>query len=70
MLFYWYIFENFARYINAREVEAGNAGFDYANLSGSDAEPARRELVDTKGYNILSGELFCNVREKHREMRT
>lgn len=64
MLFYRYISENFVRYVNAGEIEAGNADFDYANLSDSDAEPAREELVDTKGYFILPSELFCNVRGK------
>jgi type I restriction enzyme M protein len=64
MLFYRYISENFARYVNAGEIEAGNVDFDYANLSDSDAEPAREELVDTKGYFILPSELFCNVRVK------
>ena len=64
MLFYRYISENFAKYVNAGEIEAGNADFDYANLSDSDAEPAREELVDTKGYFILPSELFCNVRTK------
>jgi len=38
MLFYRYISENFARYVNAGKVEAGNADFDYANLSDGDAE--------------------------------
>ena len=33
MLFYRYISENFARYVNAGEIEAGNVDFDYANLS-------------------------------------
>ena len=64
MLFYRYISENFVRYVNAGEIEAGNANFDYANLADSDAEPAREELVDTKGYFILPSELFCNVRKK------
>lgn len=45
MLFYRYISENFVRYVNAGEDEAGNANFDYASLSDSDAEPAREELV-------------------------
>lgn len=70
MLFYRYISENFARYVNAGEIEAGNVDFDYANLSDSDAEPAREELVDTKGYFILPSELFCNVRKKHHRTRT
>ena len=38
MLFYRYISENFVRYVNAGEAEAGNANFDYASLSDSDAE--------------------------------
>ena len=33
MLFYRYISENFVRYVNAGEIEAGNANFDYANLA-------------------------------------
>ena len=46
MLFYRYISENFANYINDGEREAGDATFDYAQLSDSDerlfhsAEPA------------------------------
>ena len=64
MLFYRYISENSVRYVNAGEIEAGNADFDYVNLFDSGAEPAREELVDTKGYFILPSELFCNVREK------
>ncbi len=64
MLFYRYISENFTKYVNAGEIEAGNSNFDYANLPDRDAEPAREELVDTKGYFILPSELFCNVREK------
>ncbi len=64
MMFYRYISENLANYINEGELEAGNEGFDYAVLSDEDAEEARQDMVDTKGFFILPSELFCNVRKK------
>lgn len=64
MLFYRYISENFVKFVNAGEVEAGNNDFDYATLSDADAEVAREDLIQSKGYFILPSELFCNVREK------
>lgn len=62
MLFYRYISENLASYVNADEIEAGSIGFDYANLSDEEAEQAREDLVRTKGFFILPSELFVNVR--------
>lgn len=64
MLFYRYISENFEKFINKDEIDAGNKDFRYANLSDADAESARKDLVQTKGFFILPSELFCNVREK------
>lgn len=64
MMFYRYISENLANYINEGEIEAGNDGFDYALLSDEEAEQAREDLVKTKGFFILPSELFCNVRKK------
>ena len=64
MMFYRYISENLTNYINEGEAEAGNEGFDYAQLSDEDAEQAREDLVKTKGFFILPSELFCNVKEK------
>lgn len=64
MMFYRYISENLANYINEDELEAGYEGFDYAALSDEDAEEARQDMVDTKGFFILPSELFCNVRKK------
>lgn len=58
MLFYRYISENFANYINDGEREAGDADFDYAQLSDSDAEQARDDLIKTKGFFILPSQLF------------
>lgn len=63
MLFYRYISENFVAYINQGEEEAGNVGFDYAQLSDEDAEGAREELIITKGFFILPSQLFENVRK-------
>ena len=63
MMFYRYISENLTNYINEGEIEAGNEGFDYTQLSDEDAEQAREDLVKTKGFFILPSELFCNIRK-------
>ncbi len=63
-MFYRYISENITNYINAGEIEAGNAEFNYAQMSDDDAEEARQSLVEEKGFFILPSELFCNVRAK------
>ncbi len=63
MLFYRYISENFANYINEGEREAGDTAFDYAALSDTDAEQARADLIETKGFFILPSQLFANVRK-------
>lgn len=64
MLFYRYISENITAYINAGEHEAGDVSFDYAKLTDAQAEVARADLVETKGFFILPSELFENVRAK------
>ena len=61
MLFYRYISENLTDYINRGEWEAGNKDFDYVMLSDAEAESIREEMVNTKGFFILPGELFQNV---------
>ena len=60
-MFYRYISENLTNYINVGEWEAGNADFDYAKMSDADAEEAREDLVEGKGFFILPSELFANV---------
>jgi len=60
-MFYRYISENLANYVNEGEAEAGNASFDYAKMPDADAEEARSGLVEEKGFFILPSELFCNV---------
>ncbi len=65
-LFYRFISENLAAYLNEHERKAGNAGFDYASLSDADAEFGRDETVREKGFYILPSELFANVRRRAR----
>ena len=66
-MFYRYISENFAAYINKGEIAAAlargeiNPQFDYAKLPDDIAEPERDSLVQEKGFFILPSELFCNV---------
>ena len=64
VMFYRYISENLTNYINADEIEAGNTDFNYADLSDEEAEQAREDLVQTKGFFILPSELFCNVKRR------
>ncbi|MBF7097354.1 type I restriction-modification system subunit M [Alkalibacter mobilis] len=63
MLFYRYVSENLVSYINRGEREAGVEDFDYTNLTDPEAETAREDLVQTKGFFILPSELFQNVRK-------
>lgn len=64
MMFYRYMSENLAHYINKGEWEAGFADFDYATLSDEDAEQARADMVSTRGFFIPPSELFCNVQKR------
>lgn len=63
-MFYRYISENFAAYINQGEYDAGNTDFDYATMPDAEAESAREGLIQEKGFFILPSELFCNVLKK------
>lgn len=60
-MFYRYISENLTNYINKDEHDAGNPDFDYAKLDDKQAEMARADMVNVKGFFILPSELFCNV---------
>ena len=64
MLFYRFISENLAAYINEGERRAGDADFDYAMLTDKQAELGRKETVAEKGFYILPSELFANVRKR------
>ena len=60
-LFYRFISESFADYVNRGERDAGDKTFDYADLPDDEAEKARTGLVESLGYFILPSQLFCNV---------
>jgi type I restriction enzyme M protein len=64
MLFYRFISENLASYLNEAERKAGQPDFDYAALTDKDAEFGRAETVAEKGFYVLPSELFVNVRER------
>ncbi|MGB8095989.1 MAG: type I restriction-modification system subunit M N-terminal domain-containing protein, partial [Terracidiphilus sp.] len=64
ILFYRFISENLAAYLNEQERKADNPNFDYAKLSQKEAEYGRAETVAEKGFFILPGDLFVNVRAK------
>lgn len=63
MLFYRFISENLAAYLNEQEHKAGDASFDYAKISDTKAEDGRAVTVQEKGFFILPSELFANVRQ-------
>jgi type I restriction enzyme M protein len=63
ILFYRFISENLAAYIDKGEHEAGHEDFDYSELSDEQAELGRAETVVEKGFYILPSELFQNVRK-------
>ncbi|MGP9543006.1 type I restriction-modification system subunit M, partial [Glutamicibacter sp. AOP5-B1-3] len=64
ILFYRFISENLTSYINTGEHESGDAEFDFAQLSDDEAEFAREEIVNEKGFFIRPSELFENVRKR------
>ncbi|PJI86651.1 type I restriction-modification system subunit M [Luteimicrobium subarcticum] len=65
-LFYRYISENLAAYLDAGEHEAGNADFEYAKASNVDVDDDDlvAGIVAEKGFFIRPSELFVNVRAR------
>lgn len=60
-MFYRYISENLASYIDEGEHAAGNPGFSYAKMSDKEAESAKKDLIQEKGFFIPPSQLFVNV---------
>jgi len=60
MLFYRFISENLAAYINRHERQH-NPDFDYTRISDAQAENARATLIQDKGFYIRPSQLFANV---------
>ncbi len=65
MLFYRFISENLTAYLDTEERRV-TPNFDYAALADEEAEIARPETVQEKGFFIYPSELFANVRERAR----
>jgi type I restriction enzyme M protein len=63
MLFYRFISENLASYINQKQHEAGEKNFDYVTLKDKEAERGRGLILEEKGFFIHPSELFGNVRK-------
>ena len=67
-LFYRFISEDLAEYIDEGEHEAGDPDFSYASMADTDAEAARAGITEEKGYFILPSQLFQNVAaDPHRD---
>ncbi len=64
ILFYRFISENLASYINEEERKTGAGDFNYLTLSDDAAEFGRIDTVQEKGFFILPSELFANVCKK------
>lgn len=60
-MFYRYISENLASYIDEGEHAAGNPEFSYAKMKDKDAESAKKDLIQEKGFFIPPSQLFINV---------
>ena len=67
MLFYRFISENLTAYLNKQERQAGHPDFDYAHLPHKDAELGRKATVEEKGFFIVPGDLFVNVRARAKD---
>ena len=67
MMFYRFISENIANYINNLEHEAGNKAFNYADFDDESAKSAKANLVDVKGFFILPSQLFCNLQKRAKK---
>ena len=67
MLFYRFISENLTAYLEVDEHENGDPDFSYEQLDDQQAEIARADTVDEKGFFILPSPLFANVRRRASE---
>ncbi len=65
-LFYRFISENLTAHCNRLMAEAGVDAPDYAQMADADAEVARDQLVNEKGFFILPSQLFINVANRAR----
>lgn len=64
ILFYRFISENLANYINSQERRTDDKTFDYSEITDAEAEFGRAETINEKGFYILPSELFANVSKR------
>ncbi|MEI0565153.1 type I restriction-modification system subunit M [Brachyspira pulli] len=64
MLFYRYISEHLANYINQNEWDSGNKEFNYADLKDEDVEDVKTDIITEQGFFIYPSELFENIRKE------
>ncbi|MDO6994879.1 type I restriction-modification system subunit M [Brachyspira innocens] len=64
MLFYRYISEHLANYLNQNEWDAGLKDFNYASLKDEDVEHVKKETIEEQGFFIYPSELFENIRKE------
>lgn len=64
MLFYRFISEDITRYANKLMAAAGVQSPDYASMPDAEAEVARTQFLEERGYFILPSELFANLRHR------
>lgn len=67
-MFYRYISEHFANYLNEDEHKAGNTNFDYALKTDKEAEAELSkenidDIIRSIGFYMKPSQLFCNVRK-------
>nr|WRE09865.1 type I restriction-modification system subunit M [Helicobacter pylori] len=60
ILFYRYISENMANYLNEEE-RKHDPNFDYASSSDEEVESVRKSTIEEKGFFIPPSALFCNA---------
>ncbi len=65
-LFYRFISENITDYCNKLLSDAGVANPDYTRMPDEEAENAKGQIVNAKGFFILPSQLFINVANKAR----
>ncbi|HOO97903.1 MAG TPA: type I restriction-modification system subunit M [Caldisericia bacterium] len=66
MIFYRFISENLATFINNYLRETGDTDFEYSELEDAESNLGREEITKIKGYFIPPSELFKNIRKKAR----
>ena len=63
-MFYRFLSESITSYLNEQVWETGDTQFNYADMTDEDAEEARENTIEDKGFFMLPSELFVNLRKR------